>query len=179
MPKPAHGHEVFLDPGDFYFGAGEICIVTLLGSCVSITVWHPVLHIGGMCHFMLPTRGTSRKRQELDGRYADEAVQLLLREMAERHTQPQEYQIKIFGGGNMFPQQRGRNGFLKCNDVGIRNIEAARLLLKEQHFPLPTEHVGGDGHRKLMFNLCDGDVWVRHVKEYKNQELEAGACSSK
>lgn len=167
MPKLAPVHEVFLNPGDFYFGVGKTRIVTLLGSCISITAWHPFQHIGGMCHFMLPARGTSKKKQDLDGRYADEAVQLLLHEMAKHHTQPQEYQIKIFGGGNMFPQQRGRNGFLKCSEIGSRNIEAARLLLKEQCFPLPTEHVGGDGHRKLRFNLWDGDVWVRHVKETK------------
>lgn len=177
MPKFAYAHEVFLNPGDFYFGAGETRIVTLLGSCISITAWHPFLRIGGMCHFMLPERGANKKKQNLDGRYADEAVQLLLREMAEHHTQPQEYQVKILGGGNMFAQQISRNSCLKCTDVGSRNIEAARLLLKEQRFSPPAEHVGGNGHRKLMFNLWDGDVWVRHVKEYKNQELEAGACS--
>lgn len=179
MPKPAHVQEVFLNPGDFYFGEKDTRIVTLLGSCISITAWHAVLRIGGMCHFMLPARGTGNKTLGLDGRYADEAVQLLLHEIAERHTQLQEYQIKIFGGGNMFSRQSYRSGSLKSTDVGIHNIEAARLLLKEHHFPLPAEHVGGDGHRKLMFNLWDGDVWVRHVKEHRNQELEASACSPK
>jgi chemotaxis protein CheD len=32
-------------------------IRTVLGSCVSITLWHPVKRVGGMCHFLLPTRG--------------------------------------------------------------------------------------------------------------------------
>lgn len=46
--------EVVLKPGDFYFGGGATRISTLLGSCVSMTLWHPRRKIGGMCHYMLP-----------------------------------------------------------------------------------------------------------------------------
>ena len=49
-------HTVFLHPGECYFGGGPTRIATLLGSCVSITVWHPRLLVGGMCHYMLPSR---------------------------------------------------------------------------------------------------------------------------
>ena len=167
MRKPAHVREVFLNPGDFYFGGEETRIITLLGSCISITVWHPVRHIGGMCHCLLPSHNTRGKKQSLDGRYADEAVQLLLQKIAQHFTQPQEYQAKIFGGGNMFSQYKGENNCTNCNDIGSRNIEAARLSLREHSFLLPAEHVGGEGHRKLIFNLWDGNVWVRHVKDYK------------
>lgn len=174
MRKPAHIHEVFLNPGDFYFGAEKTRIVTLLGSCISITVWHPVLHIGGMCHYLLPSHNTKGKKQNLDGRYADEAVQFLLQKIAQHFTQPQEYQVKIFGGGNMFSQYRGKNTSTNCNDIGTRNIEAARWLLKKHDFPPHTEHVGDEGHRKLIFNLWDGNVWVRHVKEDRNRVVEPG-----
>ena len=178
MRKPAHVHEVFLNPGDFYFGAGETRIVTLLGSCISITAWHPVRHIGGMCHYLLPSQGGCGSVKNPDGRYADEAIQLLLHKIAQHHTQPQEYQIKIFGGGNMFPQYRGKNTCTNYNDVGSRNIEAARLLLNEHGFPIHTEHVGEAGHRKLIFNLWNGDVWVRHVKEDKSYVGEPVAMGS-
>ena len=67
--------EVFLQPGGFYFGGGRTRISTLLGSCISITLWHPARRIGGMCHFMLPTRGQPAGAP-LDGRYADEALAL-------------------------------------------------------------------------------------------------------
>ena len=67
--------DVFLQPGDFHFGAGRTRISTLLGSCISITLWHPARLIGGMCHFMLPTRGLPGG-VPLDGRYADEALAL-------------------------------------------------------------------------------------------------------
>lgn len=178
MSEPARIREVFLNPGDFHFGGKDTRIVTLLGSCISITVWHAALHIGGMCHFILPARGGNGKRQNLDGRYADEAVQLMLHEITWRNTQPHEYQVKIFGGGNMFPHHnKAKGNGSNYADVGGRNIEAARLLLEEQGFRLSTGDVGGNGHRKLVFNLWDGGAWVRHVQEYKHQKLEAGACS--
>jgi hypothetical protein len=49
-------------------------IVTLLGSCVSITVWSPRLLVGGMCHFMLPSRGVIPEGATYAGRYGDEAM---------------------------------------------------------------------------------------------------------
>lgn len=45
---------VTLQPGEFHFGGANTRIQTLLGSCVAITLWHPIRRIGGMCHYMLP-----------------------------------------------------------------------------------------------------------------------------
>jgi chemotaxis protein CheD len=70
-------HTVFLHPGEFYFGGGPTRIATLLGSCVSITVWHPRLLVGGMCHYMLPNRQRP-PQAALCGRYGDEAMEWLL-----------------------------------------------------------------------------------------------------
>lgn len=81
MKKPAHVVEIFLQPGESYFGDKNTRIRTLLGSCVSITLWHPHLLIGGMCHYLLPDRGGKSSTGELDGRYADEAIQILLKEV--------------------------------------------------------------------------------------------------
>ncbi len=51
---PEDVETVVLRPGDFHFGGGHTRISTLLGSCVSITLWHPRRLIGGMCHYMMP-----------------------------------------------------------------------------------------------------------------------------
>ena len=64
---------VVLSAGDFHFGSGQTRISTLLGSCVSITLWHPRKHIGGMCHYLLPAR-TRKPGEPPDGRYGDEAL---------------------------------------------------------------------------------------------------------
>ncbi|GBG01092.1 putative chemoreceptor glutamine deamidase CheD [Azospira sp. I13] len=148
-------HEVFLNPGDFHFGGGHTRIRTLLGSCVSIALWHPTRHIGGMCHYMLPNRGL-RPRAELDGRYADQAMALFDTAISKYGTRANEYLAKIFGGGNMFPGKPVRTGF----EIGQRNIEMAHQLLAERKIPVVAEHLGGEGHRKLVFDLWSGDAWL-------------------
>ena len=152
--------EVYLLPGDFHFGDKNTRIRTVLGSCISIAVWHPLLRIGGMSHSLLPNRGNKPGNHNLDGRYADEAIELLLGEIGKRNTRPDEYQVKLFGGGNMFRQPLAEGAF----NVAGSNIEAARLLLEAGGFNIQAEHVGGSGHRSIIFDLCDGNVWVKHEK---------------
>lgn len=170
--KPKHVLEVFLQPGEFYFGDASMRIRTLLGSCVSITLWHPKRLIGGMCHYMLPGRG-GRRHATPDGRYADEAIALFLREIAAAKTHPAEYEAKLFGGGNMFshggakkierrspasPMRR------KPASISLTNIDAGRKLLKQHGFRIKAEDAGGDGQRHVIFDISSGHVWVRRNK---------------
>lgn len=101
--------EIFLQPGDHYFADRDTRIRTVLGSCVSMTFWHPHLLVGAMCHYMLPERGSERQDSERpapDGRYADEAIALLLKKMDVVGASHKEYQVKLFGGGNIcFPKR--------------------------------------------------------------------------
>ena len=160
MSQPSNVTEVFLQPGEFHFGHAKTRIKTILGSCVAITMWHPVLRIGGMCHYLLPARDT-RSSDRLDGRYGSEALQLFLHEMARRGTTLWEYQVKVFGGGNMFPALDKRG---KALEIGMRNIELARKALEDLGASVVAEHVGDVGHRQVIFDVWSGDVWVRHQR---------------
>lgn len=159
MSAPVSGIlEVFLHPGDFHFGKQDTRIVTLLGSCVSITVWHPRLLVGGMCHYMLPSRGVIPEGEGYDGRYGDEAMKLLMNHIWRLDADPRQFHAKLFGGANMFPLQCQKNEM----NVGERNLEMAATLLERYEIPLKARHIGGDGHRKLMFDVWSGDVWLKH-----------------
>ena len=165
---PLQPLEIFLQPGEHYFGDRDTRIRTVLGSCVSMTFWHPQLLMGGMCHYMLPAREHERRGDSApvpDGRYADEAVALLMREIDGIGASHREYRVKLFGGGNMFPNTRKS----KEAHVGQRNIETARLLVKKHGFVCVAEHLGGIGHRNVIFDVWNGDVWVRH-SEIKRAE---------
>ena len=151
--------EVFLQPGGFHFGGGRTRISTLLGSCISITLWHPARLVGGMCHFMLPSRGQSAG-VALDGRYADEALVLFDREVAKAGSRPGDYQVKVFGGGNMLTRADDSSELM---DIAARNIESAYALLARHGYrPAALAHCGGKGHRKLIFDLWTGHVWLAH-----------------
>ena len=153
--------EIFLQPGEFYFGGEKTRIRTLLGSCVAITLWHPRLHIGGMSHYMLSSRPRPKKGDALNGRYAVEVMEMFMRELKCSGTRPRDYQVKIFGGGRMF-EHRGKDGKAP-NDVGIseRNVRVGRELVTRYGFTFAAEDLGGNGHRNVVLDLWSGDVWVK------------------
>jgi len=155
--RPADEYmEVFLQPGEFHFATDpDTRIRTLLGSCVAMTMWHPRRRFGAMCHYLLPSRG-ARRGPTLDGRFGDEAYLMFLNEAVRHHTDPSEYEIKLFGGGDMFPTVRNRPA------IGRQNVAAGMELLKLHGQPIKARHVGGKGHRVVMLDVWDGGVWVKH-----------------
>ena len=158
MKTPAGIVEIFLKPGEYYFGDSDTRIRTLLGSCVAITLWHPERRIGGMCHYMLPGRPRDAKLP-FDGKYADEALQLLIAEIIRAGTELQEYEVKMFGGGNMFPNpERCRN-----DHVGRKNAQAGRRLMAQHGISSKGGDLEGTGHRNIVFDMWSGEVWVKRV----------------
>ena len=110
---------------------------------------------------MLPSRTQERRSasaQELDGRYADEAITLLAKEIDAAGIPHREYQVKVFGGGNMFPGRTNAE-----SNVGFKNVETARNLVAKHGFNCVAEHLGGYGHRNVIFDVWDGQVWVKHA----------------
>ncbi len=168
MIKPDHVIEIYLQPGDFYFGDVNTRIRTILGSCVSITMWHPTRLIGGMCHYLLPSRPKGAGAT-LDGHYADEAMKMFLREIKAAKTHPGEYRVKVFGGGNMFMKTKKamlnksgeKAGKAFDLDVAGKNVLIARSLITSHGFKIDAEDLGGDGHRQLIFDIWSGHAWVR------------------
>ena len=157
--------DIFLLPGEYFVGDAAFQVRTILGSCVSITLWHPILRIGGMSHFLLPTRGTAKGPEGLDGRYGDEALDLMFADLMAHGANPLQCEAKVFGGGNMFPGNQHARGHNNIGlTVGRRNGEAARALLQQHGIKLVTESLFGVGHRQIIFDVSKGDVWSRQVR---------------
>jgi chemotaxis protein CheD len=161
--------DVFLQPGEYCVGGASHRIRTVLGSCVSVTLWNPELRVGAMSHFLLAARGAHSRQVDdargadlltLDARYGDEALQLMLRGLALRKVAATACRAKIFGGGNMFPGQQPAGGGAA---IGRRNGEAARDLLLGHGIEVVSESLFGDGHRQIAFDVATGHVWARQV----------------
>jgi chemotaxis protein CheD len=164
--------DVFLPSGQFHFGGGNVRVVTLLGTCVAIAIWHPVRRIGGMCHFLLPARRPNTPVDEsTPGLFAQDVMVLYADALRATNTLPREYIVKVAGGGNMFPDQLTpaacRNGGCVdarrsgCPSIGCKNIGVARALLGAAGFVIESENVGGHGSRQVIFELWSGEVWIK------------------
>ena len=127
---------------------------TLLGSCVALTLWHRTQRVGGMCHYMLPERSRSCD-DALDGRFADEALAMMVAEMPMYATRPAEYDVHLFGGADTFPESAG----IKFN-IGQRNIETGWNLIERYGFNLQSVDVGDCVPRTVTLDLGNGKVHV-------------------
>lgn len=145
---------LFLNPGEYFCGGPEVRIRTILGSCVAITLWHPDALLGGICHYLLPQSTTASDGN--NPRYADGAMVMMADWISRSGTNIKDYRAKIFGGGNMFCHQMNAK-----NNIGLKNIEAGRSLLNKYGIRLYAEDVGGNGYRNIIFDIRNGDVWVR------------------
>ena len=158
MPDSRPPNEVFLNPGDWFFGSGAIRLRTVLGSCVALVFWHPRRLLGGMCHSPLPQRAVT-KQAVLDGRYGNEAFELLLARIQSIKALPTEFRISVFGGGNMFP------GLVRSDNdyVGQRNVEQAMRLLDLHQLRCQHFHVEGVGYRTVVFDLANGEIELNYL----------------
>lgn len=152
--------DVFLMPGHAWFGDDARSLTTLLGSCCAITLWHPRLRAAAMCHYLLPRREAGDRyapNDALDGRYGDEAIELL-RAAVERAGAPlAEYEARVFGGANMF-SAFGKSAL----DIGLRNADQARSALAQLGIAPRSVDVGGTAYRRLRMSPATGNVTVHY-----------------
>ncbi|GAC1038696.1 chemoreceptor glutamine deamidase CheD [Pseudomonas sp. No.117] len=152
--------ELFLRPGEWCFGRGEVRIRTILGSCVAFVFWHPRRRLGGVTHALLPTRQRAALGTAAHGQYVDEFLRLMLGAVARHGGDLPGYQVHVYGGGNMFPQiLRGR-----VRSIGDVNVDVALAQLAQQGLHPVRTHLRGAGHRTLSLDLTDGQVLVRQVE---------------
>lgn len=162
MNVPEHILEIFLMPGDFYWGDENTRIRTVLGSCVAICFWHPIRREGGMCHYMLPQRNPNVPGPpgKLDGKYGTEAWDLFMKEFAHNKTKPKDYIVKLFGGASMFTENEKSYALSEFN-MGQRNIDFAKKHVATFGLNVVSENLGGNKSRRIHFDIWSGNVWLK------------------
>jgi chemotaxis protein CheD len=149
------GQNLVLMPGQMHLGPHVASLRTLLGSCVAITLWHPLRRIGGMCHFLLPKRAR-RAADAPDGRYGDEAVAEMVRTLTSLRTDPKDYVAHLYGGADTM------SGVSAARfNIGERNIEQGWALIEQYGFQLDGVDVGEDIPRTVALTLATGAVAMR------------------
>lgn len=145
-----------LHPGDWYFGNGYERLHTVLGSCVALSAWHPRLLVGGMCHYLLPVAPVRAKAKAGDCRYANNALAQMKKSML--HYAPlHEYQIGVFGGGDMF-------SFDSPRSIGYENIAYVRQWIKRENIKPSHSDIGGTFSRSLILVMATGDIQLKHYQ---------------
>lgn len=135
----------------------DVIVTRGLGSCVAVCLYDKTAGVAGMGHIMLPTDngrddGTSAK-------FADTGVPRLLEAMVSQGARPERIVAKIAGGASMF-KMPGGNSLL---EIGERNVEAIRAVLKALKLNLLAADTGKDYGRTVEFSVTTGELLVKAI----------------
>lgn len=133
-----------------------------LGSCVGITLWDPLLHVGALGHVMLPARGDGESANT--PKYAEFAVQEMVRQMVEAGALKRRIQAKIAGGAAMFSRDSA------VASIGDRNVEEVKRQLALMQIALVAEDTG-QGHARTIELVLDTGILLVHSHRYGTREI--------
>ena len=151
---------VYLHPGELCISEGPSRVVTVLGSCVSVTMFNPRLKIGAICHTTLPNCRSKVKCETIcveAFKYMDCAFKYMIKNFRERGIMNEEIEIKIFGGADTLKSK-------SSNTIGSKNVHSALHLIKKEHIKLIAADVGDSFGRKLVFFSHTGEVFLKRLK---------------
>ena len=134
-----------------------ICIG--LGSCIGVALYDPIEKIGGVAHVMLPDSKAAKSPEKIAklAKFADTAIEAMIKKMVARGANIQAMKAKIFGGANIFPSSNP-NALMM---IGERNIQAVCGELIRHQIPLVAKDVGGNSGRTIYFEVATGMVTVK------------------
>ncbi len=143
-----------INPGGWAIES-ERPISTLLGSCVAVCLYDPKLKIGGMNHFLLPSR-TSADNSDLDIILnGDYSMEVLVNGLLNKGAQKSRLIAKAFGGGTIISSIN--------MDIGGRNSAFAHEWLEREGIPLVASDFNGPWSRKVVFVPQTGDAFCRRI----------------
>jgi chemotaxis protein CheD len=146
----------FLYPAALYASKSPTLVNTILGSCVSVCFWDPILRVGGINHFMLPLwNGTGLASPK----YGNIAIERLLEKMISMGCNQKNLKAKVFGGGEVIETN------IKQFHIGQRNIEIAFQTLEELRIPIVGSSVGGTLGRRIQYNTETGEVKQKMIQK--------------
>lgn len=148
---------IYLKPGTLYLAERPAVVKTVLGSCISVTIFSPRLSIGGICHAMMPA-GRNGDSEE-DFRYVDSSLKRMLRWLDARGVRRWETETKLFGGASFWEVSGKRGG----GNIGQMNVEKAREILQAEQLSPVLSDIGGRSGRKLFYVTHTGEVFLERI----------------
>ena len=151
-----------LAPGDFVYGVrGKQKYFTVLGSCISLVLWHPKTQFYAMCHYINPQTPPGESPCSLvKGRYADQVLPYLEKQLRKYAIDPTELELTLCGGAS----STGVNNLARHYQIARLNIEAAHEFIQKNQLLIKVEDTGGQLARRLRFDSKTGELEIVTVQ---------------
>jgi len=147
----------------------DIIITHGLGSCLGVTVYDPLSHVGGMIHIMLPLSSINPENAKTRPyMFVDTGIPKLFIKCYELGACKERMIVTVAGGSNPL----GANGSDFFN-IGERNFDILKRLLEKNNIPLRAYDVGGTQSRTMSINIETGTVNLK-LNGYEKKVLYDG-----
>jgi len=150
-------------PGAHWIVDDNSALATVLGSCVAACLRDPLLHLGGMNHFLLPE---DNNNEASSARYGCYAMELLINDLLKRGAARKRLQAKVFGGANVL---KG----MQHNPIGSRNADFVLNYLATENIPVIAQDLRGIHPRRVYFFARSGKALIQRLPHAHDINLTA------
>jgi chemotaxis protein CheD len=154
---------VNLKPAEMCFTDHPTLVVTVLGSCLSVTMYNRRKKLGGICHSLLPRcpdKMTCPKGCGKVFKYVDCSIRHMVRLFDRRNVKRSEIEVKCFGAADMFSRKIETPSTVS---VGRQNVQTAEDVILSEGLRILKSDVGGRMGRKILFYTDTGEVFLKRL----------------
>ncbi len=154
--------EYYLKPGYLYVTQVPTCVVTVLGSCVSVCITDVRLRYGGINHYQLPEPFPLEPEST---KFGSTSVKKLIAAFLEFGSKREDLKARVIGGAAMVGNSQSRQ-------VADLNIEMATRLLAENGIGVYAQDTGGTMGRKIWFYTDSGELTLSLLMSERDLDRE-------
>jgi len=156
---------IYLKPSEIHITKTPSMVETVLGSCVSITMFDRRSGVSMICHCLLPK---CKNENHCNGdcsdgfKYVDCSIRRMIAKYAAYDIKRSNIEVKVFGGADMFKTSAESANSIA---IGKQNIETALKIIEAERLNLIASDVGGTRGRKIFFNTYTGEVHLKRLNK--------------
>ena len=132
-----------------------VLITYSLGSCIGVAVYDPVVKVGGILHYMLPSSSLDEEKAKMRPlMFANTGVPTLFKSCFKLGAKKNRMIVKVAGGSQLMDP----SGFF---NIGKRNYAALRKLFWRNNVIIDSEDIGGNVNRTMSLYIGTGRVTLK------------------
>lgn len=134
----------------------EASLITYaLGSCIGVTLYDPLIKVGGLLHFMLPDSKIALEKACLNPwMFATTGIPKFFQEAYRLGAEKHRLIVRVVGGAQVMDDA-------KLFDIGKKNYMTLREIFRMNYLPIHAEDVGGSVHRTIRLEVSSGRLFVK------------------
>lgn len=144
---------------------GDTLVTYSLGSCLGVSIYDPVIRVGGMIHCMLPLSKVDKEKSRLRPyMFVDTGMQEMLGQLYEAGMRKARAVVNVAGGSRVLDSQ----GVFK---IGERNFTVLRKILWKNGLLMNVQEVGGNKSRTISLDIATGRFSIKSGGKLVHYEL--------